>query len=92
MLVIVVFIALHMLVIVFIVGIVAALALSADELAIDEVAPEPNELDGWRALDGRNAWKRKAGLRDQNYGEGKTRYREQHPHVVNPPVSAEAEG
>src|SRR5581483_2431182 len=92
MLVIVVFIALHMLVIVFIVGIVAALALSADELAIDEVAPEPDELDGWRALDGRNAGESQAGLRDQNYGEDKSRYRQQCLHVVIPPVSAGAAG
>jgi hypothetical protein len=41
-----------MLLIVFIVDIVAALALSADQLSIDEVAPEPHALDGWRALDG----------------------------------------
>jgi len=71
--------------------IVAALALAADQLAIDEIAPEPHELDGWSALDRRSAWKRKAGLRDQNCGDGKTRNCEQHLHVVIPPVFAEAE-
>jgi hypothetical protein len=34
----------------------------------------------------------KPGPRDQNYGEGKTRYREQRLHVVIPPVSTEAVG